>query len=457
MRLLPAVLLGAFVILACSGQEPGNEAENETKLPGAARGRAEAKEGEPVAAGSLVLPEVMAMYGVILPEGVDGDAAQKAMAADLAATAVPAPPLGSKPALVELVDLPELPYNAQFLLHFGVGIGPSDEAALDKARDALRINIPASAAARMDAEHRAAALASAAADRSGGWLQDLWTNQTFSRAAFAAVRPADGLAEVERLVLVHRVEEAGGGVFLDTAGLARFGLPELVIHGVPRTYGSQLTTVLNAAAQTLIEKGGLPRDGELDVNVGALTTVPWPQTAQEIATAGGTGKITLGVRWGADDERVPDWEMELVLPGPGDAAGRAYEAVKFVEPPEQEMIYAKDGDTELEAARDRARAKLKAMAAHFAKGVPEGEQLNVKGPFTTTDGQIEWMWVEVTAWKGDTLSGILLNEPFGEMKVRAGDRVDVKLSEAFDYAWKKVDGSLEGDETTEILVRREGR
>lgn len=457
MRLLPALLLGALAILACSGQEPGNEAENDAMPHGVARGRSEAREGEPVAAGSLVLPEVLAMYGVILPDGVDGDAAQKAMAADLAAAPTPVAPPGSKPALVELVDVPELPYNAQFLLHFGVGIGASDEAGLGRALDALRITIPVTPTARMEAEHRAAALALASAERSGGWLQDLWTNQTFSRAAFAVVRPADGLAEVERLVLVHMVEEVGGGVLLDTAGLARFGLPELVIHGVPRTFASQLTTVLNAAAQTLIEKGGLPRDGELDVNAAALTTAPWPQTAQDIAASGGTGRITLGVRWGADDDRAPDWEMELVLPGSGDAAGRAYEAVKFVEPPEQEMIYAKDGDPELEAARDRARTKLKAMAGHFAKGVPEGEQLNVKGPFTTTDGQIEWMWVEVTAWKGDMLSGILLNDPFGAMNVHAGDRVEIAVSDAFDYAWKKSDGSVEGDETTAILVRREGR
>lgn len=202
---------------------------------------------------------------------------------------------------------------------------------------------------------------------------------------------------------------------------------------MPQTYASQLTTLINAAAQTLIEKGGLPRDGELDVKLAALTTAPWPERAKEIAAAGGTGQITLGVRWGADDERAPGWEMELVLPGSGDAAGRAYEAVKFVEPPEEKGIYAQVGDPELEAARDRARAKLKAMAAHFAGGVPEGEQLNVKGPFTTTDGEVEWMWMEVTAWRGETLFGILLNDPFGTMNVHAGDRVEVKAGDAFDY------------------------
>lgn len=163
MRLFPALLIAGFAILGCSGQEPGNEAENVAKPLGMARGRAEAKEGEAVAAASLVLPEVLAMYGVILPQGVDGEAARKAMAADLAGAALPVPPIGSKPAVVELVDVPELPYNTQFLKSFGVGIGATDDAGLDTALVAPRITIPASPGARMEAEQRAVALALAAA------------------------------------------------------------------------------------------------------------------------------------------------------------------------------------------------------------------------------------------------------------------------------------------------------
>jgi uncharacterized protein YegJ (DUF2314 family) len=110
-------------------------------------------------------------------------------------------------------------------------------------------------------------------------------------------------------------------------------------------------------------------------------------------------------------------------------------------------------DATLNAARDRARVALAKLAPHFGNGVPDLERLLVKGPFTTNSGQIEWMWVEVSRWDGDTLSGVLVNEPFQPSSVTAGDHVSVKLGDTFDYTWQKRDGTVEGGETDAILER----
>ena len=71
----------------------------------------------------------------------------------------------------------------------------------------------------------------------------------------------------------------------------------------------------------------------------------------------------------------------------------------------------------------------------------------LKAPFETSSGGNEWMWVEVSSWKGGAIDGLLGNEPAEVPGLHAGATVRVNEKDIFDYIFYKADGSTEGNET----------
>src|SRR6185436_16808975 len=91
----------------------------------------------------------------------------------------------------------------------------------------------------------------------------------------------------------------------------------------------------------------------------------------------------------------------------------------------------------------------------FQRGLAPGERLLVKGPFKTTSGENEWMWVEVVRWQGSTIRGVLMNDPTQVPGLKAGAEVEVPVASVFDYLHTLPDGGTEGNETGEIMERRQ--
>ncbi len=108
-------------------------------------------------------------------------------------------------------------------------------------------------------------------------------------------------------------------------------------------------------------------------------------------------------------------------------------------------------DAVLRAASARARAKLPGLQKAFRHGLMPGEQLLVKAPFSTRDGGREWMWIEVTQWTGDQIKGMLRSDPRDVPGLSAGQMVDARQSEIFDYLRVFPDGRTEGNETSKLL------
>jgi uncharacterized protein YegJ (DUF2314 family) len=115
-------------------------------------------------------------------------------------------------------------------------------------------------------------------------------------------------------------------------------------------------------------------------------------------------------------------------------------------------------DEELEAASRRARGTLLAkVKPAFLAGLPHLEHLLVKAPFPQDDGGNEWMWIEVLAWDGTLVKGILQSDPHFVRGLKAGDRVETSEDDIFDYIHVRADGSRQGNTTAELLLRREQR
>lgn len=404
--------------------------------------------GAPVAAGSLVGDEVYDGYRVLVRTVADARRAQRAAQARLDVQ-------GGDTA--DLVVPPQHLPDPGLLATIGVGLDARDVAALGRAGAEVEIRIAYDAtapAARATSPRRAADAARVAALAGRGWVFDLPRYRMYSAASFAADHAEGFDPEVRRLIAWHQVTDQRGGVFLESFGMVRFGLPELYLPGVPATFAEDVGVMVNAAAQTLVERGGVTRDGELDVDLAALASPSWRPAAEAARRAGGSGRVRFTVRWSHGD--APDGPAELELGVDGASTPEALAAARrdFFGVAADEILWTSSDSSEIEAASARAKVELAALAPHFAHGIPDGERLAVKAPFPTDHGRQEWMWVEVASWHGPTLRGILTNQPDDIAVLHEGSEVVVQQGDVFDYLHRHADGTTSGG-AAEAIIERE--
>jgi uncharacterized protein YegJ (DUF2314 family) len=100
---------------------------------------------------------------------------------------------------------------------------------------------------------------------------------------------------------------------------------------------------------------------------------------------------------------------------------------------------------------------LPALREAFRKGLAPGEFIQLKAPFPTDDGGTEWMWVEVLAWEGDRIRGLLKNEPRQVARLQAGQEVTISQKDVFDYWRIDAQGKASGNETGPLIDARQER
>ncbi len=297
----------------------------------------------------------------------------------------------------------------------------------------------------------------------GGLLWDEETRECFSQSSWAKRRESGwdgGVPVVERHITIdfYRHEPLYRAV---TLGMRKFGLPDLCIEQLGHAHSRSAGNLINCVGQALEERGCLDAPGRLMLDLRSLKAAHFRDGMVESLKSGGTGK--------------GDVDLSLAEPQDGDAKNRLLE-LRFDRKPgtsemerlsalvadlfgsEDSLSAASNEDAELVAARDRARTKLREIVKpSFLRGLPQGESLTVKAPFRTASGGTEWMWVEVVEWKAGELSGILDSDPYEVPGLHAGAQVSVREDSLFDYILTLPDGRREGNETGEILRRREGR
>src|SRR6185437_16903293 len=99
--------------------------------------------------------------------------------------------------------------------------------------------------------------------------------------------------------------------------------------------------------------------------------------------------------------------------------------------------------------------KLPQLRKAFDDGLAPGEFIELKAPFRTPTGGNEWMWVEVTRWRGKTITGTLDNNPAEIPDLKAGQVVQIWQDDVFDYIRRFSDGRIEGNTTGPILKKLE--
>jgi uncharacterized protein YegJ (DUF2314 family) len=215
--------------------------------------------------------------------------------------------------------------------------------------------------------------------------------------------------------------------------------------------------LINVLCQAMAEGATVNKPGEYDLNLRLVknTEVRDPQVNSLGANA--TGVALLALRKGKPDAGDPGNRLiEIAFDRyPGrDVHSKQVAMLSSLFGSEERVSTIKHDERILAASRN-ARQKLPSLRDAFATGLQPGEHILVKVPFATPDGGYEWMWVEITAWQGTKIRGLLANNPSSIPTLHAGENVEVNQDEVFDYIRQYPDGRQEGNETAALIEKQE--
>jgi hypothetical protein len=226
------------------------------------------KDGTPVAPGMLHKTTADSTYGVALGSGQDVAKLQQ-LAKD------------KGPSFdVEQVALKYL-FTEDRLAGATTHMPAEQVAALKASPQVLVIHGSGSDGLKLgrDTAHVAADVADAA----HGWVVDPATSSIYSAADFHAHVPGDHL-DVHNLIVVRSIMGTGKQAYLITAGMHRYGVPELYVPDVAAGDVERITALVYGAAQALVEGGDVNDKGEIAIGK-ALVTARWsrdPGTGDEV-------------------------------------------------------------------------------------------------------------------------------------------------------------------------------
>ena len=305
-------------------------------------------------------------------------------------------------------------------------LSSAERARLQKASFVVAIRVATTASPRALALRAAFAAGGAIAAALNGWVDDTLLGRLEDTKAFRkheVTEPLDASAfRADRIQVLYE-PRSEGVVRLLTAGLERFGAPDVEIANAPIAASARASQWLVAVAAALADGSRTGR-----VRVGAA----------DLARAGAAA--------GADGGAI---EAHLVSVHPEN--GDPNDFIARIEPPQGEealgtlalleaifgpVLDAPPDEATQTAGRAHAQQALSTILGHWADtrggGRKDGGRVLVRLPFAIPgDVGFESMWVELTGYNGDTVTGVVVDEPIATDVVR-GDRVTRPRAEVED-------------------------
>jgi uncharacterized protein YegJ (DUF2314 family)/tetratricopeptide (TPR) repeat protein len=265
---------------------------------------------------------------------------------------------------------------------------------------------------------------------------------------------------LENLVDSHlqfELLDEGGEVWIHTHGMQKFGLLEIEMEGVPADLATSARAMVFLVGETLISSSPKKLNSRAPLNI---PNTPFlfkaelrPQDEENHFPAGSL-KILPYV---SDYDPLSPAAMKHVLTMLNSKVASHCNSGRKAEPPS-----AASPDTAAEAVTNAAREKL--LKAHkkartdlpvFKKSFQQDNGTHrqvyaVKVGFPAPGGDYEWMWVSLTAWRGQFLVGNLENTPVLRKDLGKGSRVQVSEGEIFDWVISESGKIVEGAYTEQI-------
>jgi uncharacterized protein YegJ (DUF2314 family) len=355
------------------------------------------------------------------------------------------------------------PIDEDQLRYFGRTLTAEERKSLVRARQATLVSFRVPFEQRNEVLLDATRFAHELAAEHGAFVWDAETREYYSPRSWKEARLegwSAGVPFVPAHVTFHVYRNGDGEALrVISLGMAKLGLPDLVVEQVPQSLAQDMGRFVNVVAQLLAEGLAPSSDGTLDVDLSKLKDAKLKRQLEARVQKGAARRVKLRALAGQRDQGDPDNVlMELGFPGTGDASVRHVAALDalFGQQPDG-VVRVAPGDPELEAVAKKARARLIELRARAENGLRPPEQLLLKAGFRTDRGGTEFMWLEVTSWEAGKWRGTLANEPDAVSSLRAGSRVEIPEAEVVDYLYVTPLGAEEGGESSRILMRREGQ
>ena len=350
------------------------------------------------------------------------------------------------------------PPDLEYLQRFGRGLTPAEAEALQTTQAVLILDWSYPKEHVWTGFRSALEITDALARSTGGLVWDETTREVFTTDQWREQRIdswTGDVPDVSDSTAIHAYQKEGLTRAI-TLGMQKFGLPDVVIDGFALSLSRNMGHVINLFSQSMAEGATAPVPGEFDLDFSAIRNAEVREPQVQNLGPEATGIALLSLKQGNWEEGDPDNRLiEITFDrgtGPDIPAKQAHilaEAFGVTD-----SLTTVEHDEAVLAASQRARERLPTLRTDFNRGLAPGEFLMVKAPFTTPDDGQEWMWVEVTAWEGDSIEGLLANEPFNIPDLQAGQQVEVSEADVFDYIRKLPDGTTEGNETAKLFEQQ---
>ncbi|MCA1960772.1 MAG: DUF2314 domain-containing protein [Desulfomonile sp.] len=342
------------------------------------------------------------------------------------------------------------------------GLSDNDRQIIRDARMIARVRLSTSRQTGLDHLRLVVQVTEAIREETGGVVQDAISHVLWGTDAWKRV--ADG--RTTDLVSAHvhfEALEESGSVWIHTHGMAKFGIPDVEMEGVPDEFASTGMRLLTMMARSLIralEIGTLslqakfhlegtpvlfklrryPSDDEGHFPAGSLKVFPYVADYDPASPATMRHVLRMLARKPSREARPEGPDLRRTR-------------TPHTATPEAQTTLLRQ---KLLEAHSRARTDLPVFKKLFQEwGMSPEQVFAVKVGFPLGDGAFEWMWVSLDAWRGGTIVGFLENGPTARKDLHKGCRVQVSEGEVFDWAIVR-DGAIVKGAYTERVMPREG-
>lgn len=364
---------------------------------------------------------------------------------------------------LELFQYPEeqIPRNGRELTE-------DDRAILLNAHTIVRLRLAKRDLPSMEALFFMGRLVEAVRSLTGGVVQDAVSHVLWGTEQWQSVVEGSPRWGVDSHVKIEMLDE-GGLVWIHTHGMAKFGLPDLEIEGIPSDEVSAGRDLVSGAAHTLIASLGpdfelrpelaipntplmiqlvaRPRDEEGHFPFGSLLLVPYLSGSDPKAVDALQKALRALKSASCDTETGAKAQMNAPKT---EQRAAAVEQRKDTAPREERARedYLR---AQLLAAHRRAREDLDQLKSSFLGDASRSHIHAVKVGFPAQEGQFEWMWVSLDVWRGNALVGRLENSPVLRKDLRKGCRVQISVGQIFDWVISREGKLVKGPYTEHIL------